>query len=160
MNIKNRTSLPWNAGSRCGNNRKRKKEDEQFFDLDQKYNKIDNAATERKKQDYFIDLFDDVLDEDNPFNDTMKTEDIFIDDSLFDNTDQTEIKKVSEDVLQDTNIDQNKALFVDLPEEWPEKVKTTPRKITPNAHLEVAANRIFKKISKTKTNKRTLNKIK
>ena len=59
-------------------------EDDEFFDLDQKYNKIDNVATEQKKQDYFIDLFDDVLDEDNLFNDTMKTEDIFIDDNLFD----------------------------------------------------------------------------
>ena len=40
-----------------------------------------------------------MLDEDNPFNDTMKTEDIFINDNLFDDTDQKEIKKVSEDVL-------------------------------------------------------------
>ena len=47
----------------------------------------------QKKQQYFIDLFDDVLDEDNPFNDIMKTEDIFIDDNLFDNTDQKEIKR-------------------------------------------------------------------
>ena len=34
-----------------------------------------------------------MLDEDNPFNDTMKTEDIFLDDNLFDDTDQKEIKK-------------------------------------------------------------------
>ena len=42
-----------------------------------------------------------MLDEGNPFNDTIKKEpeDIFIDDDLFDNTDQKEIKKVSEDVL-------------------------------------------------------------
>ena len=46
-----------------------KKEDKEFFDLDQKCNEIDNAATEQKKQDYFIDLFNDVLDQDNPFND-------------------------------------------------------------------------------------------
>ena len=83
----------------------------------------------------------------------MKTEDIFIDDNLFDNTDQTEINKVSEDVLQDTNIDQNKALFVDLPEEWPEKVKITPRKITPNARLEVPANRILKKYQRQRQTK-------
>ena len=96
-----------------------KKKDEQFFDLDQKCNEIDNAATEQKEQDYFIDLFDDVLDEDNSFNDTIKTEDIFIDDNLFDDTNQKEIIKVSEDVLQNMNIDQNEALFVYLPEEWP-----------------------------------------
>ena len=88
-----------------------KKEDDEFFDLDQKQNEIDNAATELKKQDYFIDLFDDMLDEDNPFNDTMKTEDLFIDDNLFDDTNQKEIKIVSEDVLQDMNIDQNKPLL-------------------------------------------------
>ena len=63
---------------------------------------MDNATTKKKKKN-FINLFDDVLDEDNPFNDTMKTEDIFIDDNLFDDTDQKEIKKVSEDVLQNTS---------------------------------------------------------
>ena len=62
----------------------------------------------------------------------MKTEDIFIDDNLFEDTDQKEIKKVSEDVLQDMNIDQNKPLFVDLPEEWCEEVEIAP-KITPEA---------------------------
>ena len=72
----------------------------------------------------------------------MKTEDIFIDDNLFDDTDQKDIKTFSEDVLQDTNLDQNEALFVDLPEEWPEKVKITPNKTTPNANLERAANKI------------------
>ena len=56
----------------------------------------------------------------------MKTEDIFIDDNLFDDTDQNNIKKISEDVLQHTNIDQSEPLFVNLPEEWAEKVKITP----------------------------------
>ena len=46
-----------------------------------------------KRKNYFIDLFDDVLDKDNPFNDTMKTEDIFIDDNLFDDNDKKDIKK-------------------------------------------------------------------
>ena len=62
----------------------------------------------KKKQNYFIDLFDDVLDEDNPFNDTMKTEDIFIYDNLFDDTYQKDIKKISEDVLQDIILDRTK----------------------------------------------------
>ena len=53
----------------------------------------------------------------------MKTEYTFTDDNLFDDTNQKEIKQVSENVLQDMNMDQNEALFVDLPEEWPEKVK-------------------------------------
>ena len=43
----------------------------------------------------------------------MEREEIFIDDKLFDDTDQKEIKAISEDVLQDTNLDQDEALFVD-----------------------------------------------
>ena len=76
----------------------------------------------------------------------MKTEDIFIDDNLFDDTDQKDIKEISEDVLQDTSLDQNEVLFVDLPEEWPEKVKVIPQKITPNASLERAGNKLKKNI--------------
>ena len=102
----------------------------------------------------------------------METEDIFIDDNLFDDTDQKDIKKVFEDVSQNTNLDPNEPLFVDLPEDWLEKVKIAPDqddvpfidlpedvpfvhlpeiqpekiekppKITPNARLEVASNRI------------------
>ena len=30
--------------------KERKKEDDEFFDLDKKYNKIDNAATKKKKE--------------------------------------------------------------------------------------------------------------
>ena len=119
---------------------------ENFYDLALKYNKIDNATTEQKWQNYFIDLFDDILDEGNPFNDTVETGEIFTDDNLFDDTDQKEIKKISEDVLQDTNLDQDEALFVDLPEEWPEKVKITPQKITLNARLDVTENIIKKNI--------------
>ena len=123
-----------------------------------KYNEIDDTATEQKKQNYFINLFDDVLDEDNPFNDTVETEDIFVDENLLDDTDQKEIKKISEDVLQDTNLDQDEALFVDLPEEWPEKVKITAKKITSNARLEMVANRIKKRYQRQKQIKGRLKK--
>ena len=82
----------------------------------------------------------------------METENIFIDGNLFDDTDQKDIKKISEDVFPDTNLDHNEALFVDLPKKLPEKVKITPQKITPNARLEMATNRIKKNISKAKTN--------
>ena len=61
----------------------------------------------KKNQNEFIDLFDDVLDEDNPFNDTTATEDIFIDDNLSDDTDQKNIKELSDDVLTVMNLDQN-----------------------------------------------------
>ena len=40
------TSLPWTTSSGCWNNRNRKKEDNEFFDLEQKFNAIDDAATE------------------------------------------------------------------------------------------------------------------
>ena len=55
-----------------------KKEDDEFFDLEQKFNEIDNAATEQKKQNDLKDLVDDVLDENNPFNDKIKTEVIIL----------------------------------------------------------------------------------
>ena len=54
---------------------------------------IEKKKKKEKRKNYFIDLFDDVLDEDNPFNDAMKTEDIFIDDNLFDDNDKKDIKK-------------------------------------------------------------------
>ena len=52
---------------------KQKKEDDEFFDVEQKFNAIDNAATEQKKQNDLIDLVDDVLDENNRYNDKIKT---------------------------------------------------------------------------------------
>ena len=86
-------------------------------DLFSKYKEIGNGATEqKKKQNYIIDLTDDVLDENNPFNVRVKTQGIFTDDDMSDDTDQNDIKKVSEDVFQNTN-DQNEVLFVDLPKE-------------------------------------------
>ena len=56
----------------------------------------------------------------NLFNDTFKAypQDIFIDDNLFDSFDQNnkkDIKMVSDDILQDENLDQNDVLFEELP---------------------------------------------
>ena len=53
----------------------------------------------KKKQNDIIDLTDDVLDKNNPFNVRVKIQDIFTDDNMSDDTDQNDIKKVSEDVL-------------------------------------------------------------
>ena len=39
---------------------------------------------------------------------------------------KTKLKKVYEDVLQDTNLDQNEVLFVDLPKEQPGKIGLNP----------------------------------
>ena len=38
-----------------------KKEEDEFFDLEQKFNATDNAATEQKRQNDLINLVDDVL---------------------------------------------------------------------------------------------------
>ena len=125
---------------------KTKKENEEFDDLFLKYKEIDNAATEQKKENDIINLIDDVLDESNPFN-TMKTEteDIFIDD-LFADTDQKDIKKVSEDDLQDINLDQNEVLFVDLLKEQPGKVGFNPWRLKEGGCIEMTANSIKKNI--------------
>ena len=57
----------------CKFRMKQKKEDDEFFDVEQKFNAIDSAATEQKKQNDLIDLVDDVLDENNRYNDKIKT---------------------------------------------------------------------------------------
>ena len=70
-----------------------KKEENEFFDLEQKFDPIDNAVTEQEKQNDLKDLVDDVLDENNPFNNKINTEDIYINDNLFNDTDSKGIKK-------------------------------------------------------------------
>ena len=57
----------------CKFRMKQKKEDDEFFDVEQKFNAIDNAGTKQKKQNDLIDLVDDVLDENNRYNDKIKT---------------------------------------------------------------------------------------
>ena len=46
----------------------------------------------KRKQNEVITLFDDIFDEDNPFN-SIKTDDIYIEDNLFDNNDSQDIKE-------------------------------------------------------------------
>ena len=98
---------------RLRNNRNRtKKEEGEFFDLQQKFNEINNVVTEQQKQNDLIDLADYVLDENNPLND-LKTENIYIKDDLFDNNDSKDIKKVSDDVIETINLTDG-VPFVDL----------------------------------------------
>ena len=61
----------------------------------------------KKKQNDLIDLVDDVLDENNLFNDQIKTESIYIEVNLFDDTDSKNIKKVSDGVIKKINFDNN-----------------------------------------------------
>ena len=89
-----------------------KKEEGEFFDLQQKFNEINNVVTEQQKQNDLIDLADYVLDENNPFND-LKTGNIYIKDDLFDNNDSKDIKKVSDDVIETINLTDGFP-FVDL----------------------------------------------
>ena len=57
----------------------------------------------KTKQNEVITLFDDVLDEDNPFN-NIKMDDIYIEGDLFDNNDSKDIKNISGDVIESINL--------------------------------------------------------
>ena len=76
---------------------------------------MDNAAAELKKQNDIFGLIDDILDENNVFNE-LKTEGIYIEGNLFDDTDQRDIKKIAEDKVSEINPPDN-LLIVDLPDE-------------------------------------------
>ena len=71
-----------------------KKENDKFLDLYQKFNEVNDAATQQKKDNQVIDPVDDIKDEDNSFNGTFKAdpENVFIDDNLFDIFDQNDKK--------------------------------------------------------------------
>ena len=70
--------------------------------LKQKFDNLNDAATEQKKQNDDIDLVDDILDEDNPFK-NIGTEDIWIEDDLFDDEDNQTVKGISKDIIDTTN---------------------------------------------------------
>ena len=124
------------------------KENDKLLDLYKKVNEVNDAATQRKKDNEIVDLVDDIKDEDNPFNNIFKTdpEGIFIDDNLFDDFDQSDkkdIKMVSDDILQDKNLNQKDVLFQELP--------THPARhqiIKPNEKLELVTNKIKKKYAR------------
>ena len=61
----------------------------------------------KKIQDGHLNLVDDVLDENNLFNDQIKTEDRYIDDNLFDDTDSKDKNKVSDGVINEINFGGN-----------------------------------------------------
>ena len=93
-----------------------KKEDDDFIKTVIKFNEIDTAALQQKKnkQEHIDKSFDDLAGDNVPiFDDDLKTEDIFIDDDyLFDSSDKQETKNICDHVLND--IDQNNVLFEDL----------------------------------------------
>ena len=129
-----------------------KKEDNEFFDLKQKFNVIDNTATEQIKQNDLIDLVHDMLNENNPFNKKMKAEDISIETNLFDNTHSTDkTKKVSDGVFEKINFGDT----VEIPSD-DEVAVDGPKKIIPIPNpnsIRLASNRIIKKYWKTEKRK-------
>ena len=102
-------------------------QNDNFSDLAQLFNEVDdNAAAELKKQNDIFSLIDDILDENNVFNDELKTEGIYIEGNLFDDTDQRDIKKISEDKVSEIN-PPDILLIVDLPDEDPINQRKTVR---------------------------------
>ena len=148
MNHKlNWTPLCWTTSSGCWNNWNRdKKEDDNFIDIEHKFDAVDNAAAEQKKQGDLINLVDDKLDENNPFSDQIKTEDIYIKDKLFDDTNSKDIKKVSDGVIEEINFGDNIEIPSDdeVAVDEPKKIKIIPN---PNG-VRLASNRIIKKYRK------------
>ena len=102
-------------------------QNDNFSDLAQLFNEVDdNAAAELKKQNDIFSLIDDILDENNVFNDELKTEGIYIEGNLFDDTDKRDIKKISEDKVSEIN-PPDILLIVDLPDEDPINQRKTVR---------------------------------
>ena len=91
-----------------------------------------------KKKD-LLDIIDDVLDENNPFNNKVKTEDIYIEDNLFDDTDSKDIKKVSDGAIKKINFGDN----IETPSD-DEVALDGLKKIK----IILASNRIIKKFQK------------
>ena len=118
-----------------------------------KTNVIGNAATEQKKQNDFIDLLDDMLDENNPFNDQIKTEGKYIEVNLFDDTDSKDIKNVSNSVIEEINFGDSIEIPFDneVAIDGPKKIKK--RISNPNS-ICFASNRIIKKYRKQRQKKK------
>ena len=99
-----------------------------------------------------IDLIDNILGDDNPFNDTV--EDIFIDDDLFDNTDNKNIKIVADDILGGIKTEQEE-IMSELPPPVikPGNIGLNLRRFKRTNRLESAAARIKRKYQRQKQRK-------
>ena len=73
-------------------------ENDEFSKLKQEFDKVNNAAKEQKSQTDAIDLIDYISVENNPFKNSVGTEDIWIEDDFFDNDDSQAIKDTSEEI--------------------------------------------------------------
>ena len=120
-----------------------KNTNKKFFGLQQMFNEVNDAATEQKKQNEVITLCDDILDEDNPFN-NIKTDDIYIEDDLFDNNDSQDIKNISSDVIETIDLSDN----IEIPSDN-ELATNAPKKVNIITHpnrTRIESRRILKNI--------------
>ena len=74
-------------------------ENDEFLKLKQEFDKVNNAAKEQKSQTDTIDLTDYILDEKNPFKNSVGTKDIWIEDDFFDNDDSQAIKDNLKEII-------------------------------------------------------------
>ena len=74
----------------------------EFSQLKQEFDKVNNAAAEQKSHTDAMNLIDDILDEDNPFN-NVETEDTWIEDDIFNNDNTQTIKNVSKEITDVTD---------------------------------------------------------
>ena len=95
----------------------------------------------------------------------IKPEDIFIDDDyIFDSSGEQDIKNISDQIIQDNNIEQNEVLFEDpAPPSPPAPLPPCPfskigkklPRIRPNQRLEMAAKKRKEKYKRQMRNKTT-----
>ena len=71
---------------------------DEFAQLKQEFDKVNDAATEQKIQTGAINLIDGILNENNLFR-NVNTDDIWIEDNLFDNNDRQNVKNVSKEII-------------------------------------------------------------
>ena len=91
-----------------------------------------------------------MLDENSPFNNKIKTEDI--EDRLFDDSDSKGIRKVSDGVIEEINFGSNIEIPSDeVTVDGPKQIKVIPN---PNS-IRLASNRITRKISKARAKRKS-----
>ena len=96
-----------------------------------------------------------MLDENSPFNNKIKTEDI--EDKLFDDSDSKGIRKVSDGVIEEINFGSNIEIPSDeVTVDGPKQIKVIPN---PNS-IRLASNRITRKISKARAKRKSEKKTK
>ena len=96
-----------------------------------------------------------MLDENSPFNNKIKTEDI--EDKLFDDSDSKGIRKVSDGVIEEINFGSNIEIPSDeVTVDGPKQIKVIPN---PNS-IRLASNRITRKISKARAKRKSEKKNK